>query len=171
MRDKMPRRAPFSAPRLRAPPRPPRVRSPSSTEEEFVMVVATADRVRLSTRPDLNARIERLTEANIRHFEENPDEIPARLEELDREWDVERMLETGSASLTLAGLVLGMGSRKWLLLSIGVQGFFLQHALTGWCPPLPVLRRLGVRTMDEIERERRELLAIQRDQGKQDRKQ
>lgn len=130
------------------------------------MVVATVDRVRLATRPDLNARIQRLIEANVRHFEENPDEIPARLEELDREWDVERTLETGSASLTLAGLVLGATvSRKWLLLSLGVQGFFLQHALSGWCPPLPALRRMGVRTTDEIESERRELLAIQRRNG------
>lgn len=133
------------------------------------MVVATADRVRLNTKPEDAARIQRLTEANIRHFEEHPDEIPARLQELDREWDVERTLETGSASLTLAGLVLGATtSRKWLLLSLGVQGFFLQHALTGWCPPLPVLRRIGVRTMEEIESERCALLAIQRERGGDD---
>ena len=30
----------------------------------------------------------------------------------------------------------------------------MQHALQGWCPPLPVLRRLGFRTQNEIERER-----------------
>jgi hypothetical protein len=35
-----------------------------------------------------------------------------------------------------------------------VQGFFLQHAIQGWCPPLPVLRRLGFRTVQEIEEER-----------------
>ena len=62
------------------------------------------------------------------------------------------MLETGSSALTLAGLVMGIGvSRKWLLLSLAVQAFFMQHALQGWCPPLPVFRRLGVRTQPEID--------------------
>jgi hypothetical protein len=29
----------------------------------------------------------------------------------------------------------------------------LQHALTGWCPPVPLFRRLGARTRQEIDRE------------------
>ena len=41
--------------------------------------------------------------------------------------------------------------------------FLLQHALQGWCPPLPLLRRLGVRTQAEIERERYALKAIRGD--------
>ena len=35
-----------------------------------------------------------------------------------------------------------------------VFGFLAQHALQGWCPPLPVLRKLGFRTQKEIQRER-----------------
>ncbi|WP_407921819.1 hypothetical protein, partial [Corallococcus sp. AB049A] len=27
--------------------------------------------------------------------------------------------------------------------------FLLQHGLQGWCPPLPLLRRLGLRTRGE----------------------
>ena len=34
-----------------------------------------------------------------------------------------------------------------------VTWFMLQHALQGWCPPLPVLRRMGVRTAAEIHQE------------------
>jgi len=30
----------------------------------------------------------------------------------------------------------------------------LQHGLQGWCPPLPLLRRLGIRTRGEIDREK-----------------
>jgi hypothetical protein len=61
-------------------------------------------------------------------------------------------------------LLLGLGvSRKFLLITAGVQGFFLQHALQGWCPPLPLLRRLGVRTQYEIERERYALKAVRGD--------
>jgi hypothetical protein len=34
------------------------------------------------------------------------------------------------------------------------------HATVGWCPPVVVLRRMGVRTKMEIERERRALEAF-----------
>ncbi|MEZ0263790.1 MAG: hypothetical protein ACAI43_03605 [Phycisphaerae bacterium] len=102
----------------------------------------------------------------LAYFAAHPDQIDRRLRELDAEWDVERALETGSSTLTLTGLVLGtVASRKWLLLSLAVQGFFMQHALQGWCPPLPVLRRLGFRTQYEIERERYALKAIRGDFG------
>jgi hypothetical protein len=115
----------------------------------------TAHRVPMHTDPEINERIDRDTEGRIAYFERFPEEIPKRLNELDREWDIERVLETGSSTLTLTGLILGVTrSRKWLLLSLAVQGFFMQHALQGWCPPLPVFRRMGIRTADEINRER-----------------
>jgi hypothetical protein len=42
-----------------------------------------------------------------------------------------------------------------LFLLTGAVGFFLlQHALQGWCPPLPVIRKMGVRTVEEINNER-----------------
>jgi hypothetical protein len=64
----------------------------------------------------------------------------------------------------LTGLVLAVtASRKWLLLPAVVQTFFLQHAVQGWCPPLPVLRRLGVRTAGEINEERYALKALRGD--------
>ena len=43
---------------------------------------------------------------------------------------------------------------RWLALPALVTGFLFQHAVQGWCPPLPILRRLGVRTAREIELER-----------------
>jgi hypothetical protein len=39
--------------------------------------------------------------------------------------------------------------------------FLLQHGLQGWCPPLPVLRRLGVRTQREIDAEKYALMRAQ----------
>ena len=125
------------------------------------MLSTTADRVARHTSPDAAERIQERTEESVRYYRSHPNEIPARLAALDREWDVERALETGSASLTLLGLILGKSvNRKWYWLSAGVQGFFLQHALQGWCPPLPVFRRLGVRTAQEIESERCALQSI-----------
>ena len=35
--------------------------------------------------------------------------------------------------------------------------FLLQHALQGWCPPVPILRRQGFRTRHEIDAERQAL--------------
>jgi hypothetical protein len=83
------------------------------------------------------------------------DEISARIRELDLEWDVERVLEANAASFTVLGVVLGATvDRRWVALSGVVGGFLLQHALQGWCPPLPVFRRLGYRTVEEIDSER-----------------
>ena len=44
-----------------------------------------------------------------------------------------------------------------------VCGFLLQHAIQGWCPPVPVFRRLGVRTSFEIEQERYALKSLRGD--------
>jgi hypothetical protein len=128
------------------------------------MITTTARRVPDNTTTAANDRIRRRTRANVAYYADHRDEIDRRLSELDEEWDVERVLETGSSALTLSGLLLGVArSRKWLLLSLAVQGFFMQHALQGWCPPLPVLRRLGFRTADEINEERCALRALRGD--------
>ena len=37
------------------------------------------------------------------------------------------------------------GRPGWLWFSVGVLAFLLQHALQGWCPPMPVFRWLGFR--------------------------
>ncbi len=129
------------------------------------MLPATAERVRRNTADHINELIHRQTQESVRRCAAaGPAAIERRLAELDREWDVERCLETMAPSLTLAGLLLGATvSRKWLLLPALVQGFFLQHALQGWCPPVPVLRRLGVRTAEEIDQERMALKALRGD--------
>jgi hypothetical protein len=125
------------------------------------LIQDTAARVSRHTSPSSAAAIRQRTEKSVLYHAEHPELIPKRLRELDQEWDIERALETGSSTLTLLGLALGTTvNRKWLLLSLGVQGFFMQHALQGWCPPLPVFRRLGVRTPQEIEQERCALESI-----------
>lgn len=122
------------------------------------------DRVRQSTSPSVNRQIRETTERRIAAVRESPARINERLHEIDAEWDIERAIETLSSGLTLFGLALGAtGRRRWLGLPLVVQGFLLQHALQGWCPPVPVLRRLGFRTQQEIERERYTLRALLRD--------
>lgn len=115
----------------------------------------TTDRVPAHTAVWINRRIAEETAARVDYYRKHPHEIPARLRELDQEWDIERTLEANAASVVLVSVMLGvLVSRKWLLFPAVVAGFLLQHALQGWCPPLPLFRRLGVRTQTEIETER-----------------
>jgi hypothetical protein len=129
------------------------------------MIASTTERVARNTSDEINDRIRRQTEANISCFAlAGAESIDRRLAELDREWDIERCLETMAPTISLLGLFLGLTrNRKWLLAPAVVQSFFLQHALQGWCPPIPVLRRLGIRTTDEIDRERYALKALRGD--------
>lgn len=122
----------------------------------------SADRVRHSTAQEVNREIDRRTNNNIRRYANSSEEvIHRRIEELDQEWDIERALEVNASTLALSGLLLGVTvNRKWLALPGVVLSFLLQHGLQGWCPPLPILRRMGVRTRGEIDREKYELKAL-----------
>ena len=116
----------------------------------------SADRVRRSTDTKVNNRIDRQTDANIARFSGlGRDAVLRRISALDHEWDVERVLEVNASTLALSGLALGVTvNKKWLVVPGVVLSFLLQHGLQGWCPPLPILRRLGVRTRGEIDREK-----------------
>ncbi len=93
----------------------------------------------------------------------SPRFIEQRLRELEREWDVERWLELNAAALAFVGTALSVRRRRWLVVPAVVLPFLAQHATQGWCPPLAVFRRLGLRTRQEIETERTALKAIRGD--------
>lgn len=123
------------------------------------MIPKTTTRVEDSTAPRINARIKKAADRSAaRHARAGLSSIDRRLDELDREWDIERSLEANAAAVSLIGLALGrFANRRFYALPAVISAFLLQHAVQGWCPPLPVLRRLGFRTPREIERERRTL--------------
>jgi hypothetical protein len=129
------------------------------------MLSTTAERVCLKTAPDVNAHIRRQTADNVAHYgSRGTDAITLRLDELDEEWDIERTLEANAAAVALIGVGLGtFVDRRFFALPAVVAGFLLQHALQGWCPPLPIFRRLGIRTQSEIEQERYALKAVRGD--------
>lgn len=114
------------------------------------------DRVRKVSSHAANLQIDVRTARNISHYKRQGREaIARRIAELDREWDIERVLEVNASTLALTGLLLGLrGDRRWFMLPGIVLPFLLQHGLQGWCPPLPLLRRLGIRTRGEIDREK-----------------
>jgi hypothetical protein len=128
------------------------------------MLPATDQRVPASTSDRTNAVIEEKTRQRLRACASRPERIPVRLAELEREWDVERTLEANAATLALIGTLIGAFVDRWfLVIPVVVTVFLLQHALQGWCPPLPILRRLGFRTSREMADERTALKALRGD--------
>lgn len=124
-----------------------------------------SDRVRANTATEINAKIDRKIMESVRFYSGmSEDKITQRIHDLEREWDMERLLETNASALAFTGLVLGViRNSKWLFLPGIVLPFLLQHAVQGWCPPVPLFRRLGVRTREEIEREKFALKALRGD--------
>lgn len=129
------------------------------------MLPATNKRVESHTCAAINQQIAQRTRDRIRYFStKSAEEVTRRLDELDREWDIERALECNASVLAFSGVVLAATTdRRWLILPGLVTGFLFQHAMQGWCPPLPILRRLGFRTMAEINEERYALKALRGD--------
>lgn len=130
------------------------------------MIPDTALRVEQHTAPHLNLRIREELEDRISAYSASDRTalISKRLEELDREWDVERILQTNFAVFSLIGLGLATKvNKRWFALATAVPAFMVQHALQGWCPPLAVLRRLGFRTAKEINEERFALKSLRGD--------
>jgi hypothetical protein len=137
------------------------------TGQQHSQASAEADRVRRNSTPRINQHIDRDTRARLEHLATaDALTLSRHIDLLDREWDVERYLQTNAGLVSLSGIVLGAAvDRRVLLLSTAVFGFFLQHAISGWCPPLPIFRRMGVRTRAEINRERYAVKALRGDFG------
>ena len=128
--------------------------------EDLGMIPSTRNRVPAHTAPALNDRIQRAISDRVSALSGHPELIKQRLQQLDREWDIERAIEMNASALAFVGTSLGATiNKRWLALPALVTAFLFQHAVQGWCPPVPILRRLGFRTVYEIEQERRQLLA------------
>jgi hypothetical protein len=128
-------------------------------------VPPTTRRVSLHTDQLVNDKIKLKTLKNLFAYEGCSSRIISeRIRKLNSEWDTERVLEANAAILALIGTVLGLRRNKfWFILPGAVGVFLLQHAVQGWCPPVPLLRRLGVRTAEEIHNEKTVLKVMRSD--------
>lgn len=134
---------------------------------------ASAARIRGSAFDRISEQARRRLEDNVtrcaRAFDaagRRREVIDRRLEELDREWDIEWTLAANASAVSLFGLALAATvDRRWLYLPLGVAGVSFLHALRGWSPPASALHRLGVRTVEEIDWERYALKALRGDFG------
>jgi hypothetical protein len=131
------------------------------------MLPPTSKRVQYHTDPDVNQAIkeqmiERLYELK-EHKSTHNTVLKYCIDELSKEWDTERVLEANAATIILITSILGLKRSKAFLFTGIISFFLLQHALQGWCPPLPVIRKMGVRTAGEINSERMALKMMRGD--------
>ncbi|OQP50244.1 MerC domain-containing protein [Niastella populi] len=123
------------------------------------------DRVRRNSATEQNMNIDNEIREKITQYASlDKVAITNRIKQLDEEWDIERVLEVNMSSIALTGVALSaFHHRRWLVLPAIVLGFFAQHAIQGWCPPLPLFRRLGYRTRAEIDKEKYALKVLRGD--------
>jgi hypothetical protein len=117
----------------------------------------TTKKAALNTCDKINQDIRAQTVACINTFKDSGEAVISdNIEKLNREWDTERILETSTAATVIMGSICGLKKNgNCFLVLTGAAGFFLlQHALQGWCPSLPCIRKAGFRTAEEINNEK-----------------
>lgn len=109
--------------------------------------------------------IDETTRENIqRYVDQGEEAIDRRVRELDNKWDMEKTIRFNISVLALAGVLFGtFKKRRWSVLSVAVTAFIAQHLLSKWCPSMPLLKKLGLQTHQEIEREKYALKALRGD--------
>ena len=129
------------------------------------MIPTTTKRVILNTHRRVNDSICERTRERVAHYASaTPQLLEQRLGELDHEWDVERITATFVALGMLGGVLLvSLFGVNWLVVPFLFATFLLLHALVGWSPVLPLIRRFGCRTAEEIAHERYALKALRGD--------
>lgn len=122
------------------------------------------DRARRHTARSVLRRIDDDTADHLLTVDGNPDAATQRLQALDREWDLDRVVETEAAAMGLAGLALGVLVRPaFLAIPAAVGASVFLFGTLGLYPLLPIFRRMGVRTAREIQRERYAVKALRGD--------
>ena len=127
--------------------------------------IDSTDRLRNHTPASFNQKIDaQLTERLHHYANQSKSSISERIEALKHEWDIERILELNASSLAFIGVMLTLTvDQRWLWHTGVVLVFLFQHSVQGWCPPLPIFRRFGVRTRSEIDWEKFALKALRGD--------
>lgn len=115
-----------------------------------------------STAPEINERVMAESFGNVsRYANEDTDQ---RLLQLKQEWDTERFIEVEAGAVVLAGSLLAYyRGGRWAAIPAFASAMLLLHALNGWYPWLPLIRRVGVRTPYEVGTEAYALKAVRGD--------
>lgn len=129
------------------------------------MLSKTVTRIEHNTAPAVNLKLQaQLKESISKYIGADRSQIDRRLGELDREWDVERLIEAEAPVTIILGISLGLlHDRKWFAVSAFAATMVIFHSVQGWYPMLPLLRRMGIRSQAEIEQERHALRVLRGD--------
>lgn len=130
-----------------------------------IMLPPTSRRVSMRTDPSINAEIRNQTIKNLNIFRNcNEPELSDRIRTLDMEWDIERVTAAKTSIIILICSYLGIKmGRIWFLITGAIGVFMMLHAIQGWCPTMPCLRKWGIRTSEEISAEKTALKFIRGD--------
>lgn len=126
---------------------------------------ATSHRVATYTNPEINEMIRNNTLENLLCLEDaSEEELTRRIRHLNSEWDTERFEEAKAAVCVMGCSLFGIAKNKyWSFLTLIAGTFLLQHALLGWCPSTPVIRKMGIRTAEEINQEKAVIKMLRKD--------
>jgi hypothetical protein len=129
------------------------------------MLSTTTERVANNTSEEYRQQFEQQLRQNIsRYMHADRQTIDRRIEELDREWNLERAIELEAPSMIALGVVLGLThNRKWFGLSVFAASMVILHNTQGWYPLLRVFQRMGMRSQNDIEQERQALRVLRKD--------
>jgi len=127
-------------------------------------MITAVGRIRRQTAQEVNQNLREEAKARVAYYASEPHKIEHRLRELDEEWDIERAIELEVAATVLTGFILGTTvNRKWFVVPVFASAMLLLHNLWGSYPLLPLFRRMGFRTTNEIAQERYALKALRGD--------
>jgi hypothetical protein len=129
------------------------------------MLSTTVERVEKNTSSALHSQFEEELRENISmYMKADRRDIDRRLEALDKEWNIERMIELEAPVMIGLGALLGLThNRKWFGLSLFAASMVIVHNTQGWYPLLRVFQRLGFRSQRYIEDERNALRVLRKD--------
>ena len=127
---------------------------------------ADSEMTRAESEAEIQRQIDAKIEESIRHYAtQSPEAIAQRIQELDKECDIDGSLAMAAAGVGLGGITLSFlgGGKKWLLVAGAFLGLLLKQSLHGTSPAVPLMRKLGVRTRAEIDREKYALKILRGD--------
>jgi hypothetical protein len=119
------------------------------------------DQIRKHSFKSFNENIDEKTDSIIQLvIAEGPISIGERLNELDKEWDIDKAVLLFQSGLIMIQLANAMKkqSKNSLWGPLIQTPLLMLHATFGWSPVTMVFRKLGFRTRFEIQAEREVLL-------------
>nr|WKN34993.1 hypothetical protein K4G66_21690 [Tunicatimonas sp. TK19036] len=112
----------------------------------------------------VNPKYDKQINRRLLYYAHHPQFIEHRIQQLEKETSVEQVVEVGSVSLSLIGLILGAsGNKRWLLLSVLAAGLLFLKNEKRSTVLTSQLQAQGYRTNNEISHERNVLRALRGD--------